>query len=250
MREIGLQWGQTQKVNIAVKPAQRHYMSTETTDRIVLLQQLPLFEGLDYEALQILVAESRHCIYHPGDVVFYQGEPGITCHIVIKGSLRVFVAGEDGHELSVRILGAGEIVGEMALFENLPRSANVIALETTQTLELDQDVLLRCLRRSPTLALGLLRAMSERLRTTTEDAERLASLPVAERLLLRLQRLAQESGRRVSDGVQIVPPMTQQELATLVGTSRESVNRALVRLRNQGKVRLDGGWIILLNETN
>jgi CRP-like cAMP-binding protein len=92
--------------------------------------------------------------------------------------------------------------------------------------------------------------MSARLRYATEGAEELASLTVTERLMRRLERLAQWSGVPVTGGVRIVPPMTQQELAALVGTSRESINRSLVRLRNQGKVRWDRGWIVLVADEN
>ena len=180
-------------------------------------------------------------------MIMYQGDPGAACHVLVRGRVRVFVVGEDGRELAMHILGPGEIIGEMALFDDLPRSANVEALEETQTLEWHRDALLCCLQESSALALNMLRSMSTRLRYATGDAEGLASLTVAERLLQRLRRLADWSGMSVPDGVRIVPPMTQQELAALVGTSRESVNRALVRLRRQGKVRLDGGWIVLLN---
>jgi CRP/FNR family transcriptional regulator len=103
------------------------------------------------------------------------------------------------------------------------------------------------LRRSPILALSLLRAMSARLRHATEEAEQLASLTVVERLMRRLQQLAGWAGVPVSDGVKIMLPLTQQELAALVGTSRESVNRALVQLRRRGKVRMQDGWLILLD---
>mgnify|MGYP000543853372 CR=1 FL=1 len=238
MNAVGLQWGH----------AHRAVTSGENRGDQMLakLKSLPLFCGLSDTDLDILIAESRRRAYQEGEMLMYQGEPGSTCHILVEGRVRIFLVGEDGRELAVRILGPGEIVGEMALFEALPRSANVQALAPARTLELDEDTLLRCLRRSPGLAFGLLRAMSARLRSTTEDAEGLVSLPVQERLLRQLQRLASWSGCRVADGVRIVPPMTQQELASLVGTSRESVNRALVRLRREGKVRLEEGWIILL----
>ena len=118
----------------------------------------------------------------------------------------------------------------------------------TTTLELHRDVLLHGLERSPTLALSLLRALSARLRNTTEEAEGLATLMVADRLMLRLRRLSKWAGRRTEDGVRITVPLTQQELAALVGTSRESVNRALAGLRKQGKVRLEDGWIVLLDK--
>jgi CRP/FNR family transcriptional regulator len=109
-------------------------------------------------------------------------------------------------------------------------------------------VLLGLLQQSPKLALNLLQALSARLRSSTEDAGELASLTVVERLERQLQKLAEWSGTPVPDGVRIVIPMTQQELATMIGTSRESVNRALVQLRRQGKVRLEKGWIVLLSE--
>jgi CRP/FNR family transcriptional regulator len=136
----------------------------------------------------------------------------------------------------------------MALFEGLPRSANVETLEETQTLELQRDVLLGLLQQSPKLALNLLQAMSARLRSSTEEAGELASLTVVERLARQLQKLAEWSGTPEPDGIRIMVPMTQQELATMIGTSRESVNRALVQLRRQGKVRMEKGWIVLLTE--
>ena len=85
------------------------------------------------------------------------------------------------------------------------------------------------------------------MRYVTEEADGFASLTVSDRLMRRLRKLAEWSGVPVPGGVRIVPPMTQQELAALVGTSRESINRALVRLRRQGQLDLQGGWIVLLN---
>jgi len=217
-------------------------------DRLAFLQSLSLFQGLSDEALRYLAAESRHRAFRAGEIIFYQGEPGATCHIVVQGRLRVVVVGEDGRELSVRLFGPGEIVGEMALFEDLPRSASVEALEKTLVLEMDRDVLLGCLQRSPALALGLLRSLSARLRYATKETEKLTSLTVPDRLMRRLGQLVEWCGMPVPGGVRITLPMNQQELATLVGTSRESINRALVRLRQQGKVRLENGWIVLLDE--
>jgi CRP/FNR family transcriptional regulator len=216
-------------------------------DKTTLLHSLPLFQGLDEEALQQLAKGALQRQFAAGEIICYQGDPGSTCHIITKGRVRVFVMGEEGRELSVRITGPGEIIGEMSLLESLPRSASVEALENTHTLELHQDALLRCLRESSQLAMNLLQSLSSRLRSSTTEAEELASLTVVERLMRRLQQLAELSGQPVPDGVRVMFPMTQQELAALVGTSRESVNRALVRLRRQGKVRLDQGWIVLLD---
>ncbi len=247
MNSIGLQWGCTTRpmTNVLYRERRRGMHTDIITERIGFLQSVPLFQGLTHEELKFLAEEAQERIFEAAETMFYQGELGYTCHIITQGKVRIYVVGEDGRELSVCILGPGEIIGEMALFEDVPRSANVEALEPTHTLELHQDVLLRALQRSPQLALSLLRALSTRLRNTTEEAEKLVSMTVADRLMARLRRLAEWAGRPVEDGVCIVLPMTQQELAALVGTSRESINRALSGLRRQGQVRLEDGWIIL-----
>lgn len=212
------------------------------------LQSLAIFHNLNEATLRCLVGEATHCHFKTGETIMHQGASGVTCHVIQRGRVRVFVIGEDGRELSVRILGPGEIVGEMAIFEDLPRSANVEALEETWTLELNRESLIHCLQKSPDLALKLLATLSARLRHATAEAGDLALLPVPERLMHHLEKLAHWAGRPVSDGLQIMVPMTQQELATLVGTSRESINRALVRLRLQGKIRMEGGWIIVVGQ--
>jgi CRP/FNR family cyclic AMP-dependent transcriptional regulator len=247
MSGMRLQWLHADRGSETANGGRCRRVGDGHVDWIAHLRSLPLFEDLGDEVLRLLDAESCHRVFRMGETIFYQGDPGLTCQVILRGRVRVLVVGEDGSELAMRILVPGEIVGEMALFEELPRSATVETLEETHTLELHQDTLLCSLQRSPGLALSLLRALSARLRYATEEAEELASLTVAERLMRRLGRLAEWTGVPVSGGVRIALPMTQQELAALVGTSRESVNRALVRLRREGKVRLDDGWVVLLD---
>lgn len=248
MAQTKLQWVYTDRITRQANSKRFERMQADLADRVTILQSLALFKGLDGETLHQLAKNARLREFRAGEVICYQGDPGSTCHIVIRGRVRVFLVGEDGRELSVRILVPGEIFGEMALLEGLPRSANIETLEETKTLELAHDALLDCLRKSPALALNLLQDLSARLRSSTVDAEELALLTVDERLTRQLHKLAEWSGVSVADGVRIMVPMTQQELATLIGTSRESVNRALVRLRRQGKVRLEKGWIVLLGK--
>lgn len=255
MNGIGLQWRyypttthpQHHKPAMGPMMIDNRKAQDPLTERVAFLRSLPLFAGLTGEELRFLAGEAQVREHEAGAIIFHAGDPGHTCHIIAKGKVRVYVIGEDGRELSVSIFGPGEIIGEMALFEDLPRSASVETIEPTTTLELHQNVLLHGLEHSPTLARSLLRALSARLRHMTEDAEGLASLTVSDRLIARLRRLAEWSGRPVTNGVRITLPMTQQELAALVGTSRESVNRALATLRRQGKVHLDNGWIVLLD---
>ena len=93
--------------------------------------------------------------------------------------------------------------------------------------------------------MNLMQALSARIRQINEQAEELATMTVEERLMCQLRKFAEWSGKPTADGLRIAIPLTQTELATLVGTSRESVNRSLSRLRNAGKVRLKNGWIVV-----
>ena len=246
MNQLRLQWVHNEPAGGTATGSHGGRTRVDPMDHIDLIRSYPLFQDLGDDVLEFLAAKAHRQTFREGETIFYQGDPGSTCHLIVEGNVRVVVIGEDGRELAMRILGPGEIIGEMALFEDRPRSASVEALARTQTLELHQEALLRCLRHSPTLALRLLGALSSRLRYATEEAEGLASLTVSERLLRRLWKLAEWSGVPVEEGVRLALPMTQQELAALVGTSRESVNRALVQLRSQDRVRIDRGWIVLV----
>jgi CRP/FNR family cyclic AMP-dependent transcriptional regulator len=250
MEQTRLQWFHAGHSGEHMHRAPAERRKTDVMDKTSHLHALPLFDGLDDETLHYLAKDTWQRQFNAGDIICYQGDPGSTCHIITRGRVRVFVVDEDGRELSVRIMGPGEIIGEMALLDSLPRSASIEALEKTHTLELNRDALLWCLRESPQLSLNLLQSLSSRLRSSTAEAGELASLTVVERLMRRLQQLAELSGQPVPGGVRVMLPMTQQDLAALVGTSRESVNRALVRLRRQGKVRLEQGWVVLLDEVS
>lgn len=248
MEQTRLQWSHVGSDDTRVREERNRHRQIDSVDKTTHLRAVPLFQGLDEGTLHHLVKDAWQRQFSAGDIICYQGDPGSTCHIIIQGRVRVFVMDEDGRELSVRIMGPGEMIGEMALLDSLPRSASIEALEKTHTLELNRDALLQCLQESPQLSLNLLQSFSSRLRSSTVEAGELASLTVVERLMRRLQQLAELAGQPVSDGVRVMLPMTQQDLAALVGTSRESVNRALVRLRRQGKVRLEQGWVILLSK--
>ena len=157
--------------------------------------------------------------------------------------MRIFVLDEDGHELSVRVLGPGEIIGEMALFDDSPRSASAVAMAEARFLILRQQVLQQCIQEHPDFAISLLRALSRRLRQSNDQAGRLASMTVEERLLRQIRAFAKTTGKPMQGSIRITMPLTQSELASLVGTSRESVNRALANLRKRGKLRITEGWI-------
>jgi len=216
--------------------------SQEATD-FTFLRPLSIFDGLGDGALLQLSRELQSRELHAGDIVFYQGDPAATCYLIQKGRVRIFVLDEDGHDLSVRVMGPGELIGEMALFDDQPRSASAVVMTRTRLLILHQDMLRHTLREHPDFAVNLLQTLSKRLRQSNEQAGQLASLTVEERVLRQIKKFAEWTGKRTPTGTRITMPLNQSELASLVGTSRESVNRALRNLRKHDKLRIQDGWI-------
>lgn len=209
------------------------------------LRSLPLFKGMDDQALVQLASDLQPWVVTADEFIFHQGDTGSTCYLIERGRVRIFVLGENGQELSVRVFGPGRIIGEMSLLDDLPRSASAQAMTETHLLLLHRDRLHHYLHDYPALALNLMQALSGRIRQLNEQVEELATMTVEERLMCQLRKFAACNGKPTADGVRIAIPLTQTELATLVGTSRESVNRSLGRLRNAGKVHLRDGWIVV-----
>ena len=150
--------------------------------------------------------------------------------------------------MTLNVHGAGECFGEISLLDGKPRSAGAVALEQTVTYALHRDDFLRCLHDYPVLAQRIVELLAERLRHLTAYAECLAFLDVPGRLAAALLDLAERHGiKRDANTVEIDLHLTQTELATWVGATREMVNRALVVFRDQGWITIEGQTIKILD---
>lgn len=215
--------------------------------QLAFLHKVPLFANLTDSELQALAADFVPLTFRQHETILRQGDEGEMLYLIQSGRVRIYVLGEEGREISVRLLGPGEVFGELALIDDLPRSANVVAMEDTVVLTLPRSAYLDHLRRCPQLALNLMRTLSTRLRYTTIQAGSLAFLDVYRRVARKLLELAEGHGVAEAEGVRIAVPLTQQELATMVGATRESTNKALAAFRRQGLIRLQRGQIIVVN---
>ncbi len=207
-----------------------------------LIRDVPLLARLPEADLGALAASGRVRSHRPGAVIFREGEPGDSLHMVIEGQVRIVVLSTVGEEVTVTYLGPGECVGDLALLDGRPRSASAIAAQATKTLVVTRSDFRRWLNERPQAAFALLETLSLRVRRTDEALADLALLDLPNRLAKRLAllALAQETG---ASGAPVKLRITQAELASMLGVSRESVNKQLNAFARDGLVSLGRGSV-------
>jgi CRP/FNR family cyclic AMP-dependent transcriptional regulator len=208
-------------------------------DEVALLQQIPLFADLPQAQVQSLVDTLGHRTYDKGQIILHQGDAGDSLFVVHSGRVRIYTSSPEGQELSVWICDAGDFFGEMALLTGEPRSAWAEAMQRTEVLVLHRPAFLNHLLSNPMTAIRIIETLSHRLRHTTENAEGLMCKNVTQRVARKLLDLAGRYGAARDGGVLIDLDLSQEAIATLAGTTRESANRALSALREQGLVHID-----------
>ena len=207
--------------------------------------QVPVFAGLSAAELATLAAALRPRHYAKGEVIFHEQDPGNTCYIVETGRVKVATFSPDGRQITLALLGPGDLFGELALLDGVARSTDAVALEACRLLELPRDRFLDFLRAHWETTSKLLAVLAHRLRRTDELLEDALFLHVPARLAKALLELAESQGERVAGAIRIAPHLTQSDLAALVGTSRESVNKWLGFYQQRGIVQLDAGTIVI-----
>lgn len=205
-----------------------------------VLRTVPLFADVGPEALAALAGVAREKRYQKGAVIILRDEPGDSLFVVGRGAVKVVVGDEEGREVILAVLGPGDVVGEMAIFDDERRSAHVIAMEESELLRLRRDDFYALLRKSPELALGIVRELSRRLRRANEQIAGLVLLDVNGRVANLLISLADQE-----DGARITRRLTHHTIAQMVGTSRETVSRTLNHLEQRGVISVTRKEIVL-----
>lgn len=210
-----------------------------------LLARTPLFGGLDVASRQAVAGELREASYEPGQVIFSRGDPGSELHIVSKGRIRLSVLTSDGRELSFAHVEPPSIFGELAIFDGRPRSADATAVNKVETLLLSKAAFLRLLESRPSVGEAAVRFLASRLRDADEQLEAIALHPIEARLarfFLASVRQKDPSGK--AEKISLALPISQSELALLVGASRPKVNAALQLLESEGAIERRGQQVI------
>jgi CRP/FNR family transcriptional regulator/CRP/FNR family cyclic AMP-dependent transcriptional regulator len=210
-----------------------------------MLERVPVLAALSDSDRQWLAQRVRRRNYARGDVIFQKDDPGEALFIVEKGSVRIHVTGAQGTDLTLAVMNTGDFFGDMSLLDGKPRSASASAVTDSSLIILDRDHFTELVRKRPDAALAVLARVTARLRGSDQMASDLAFLDAAGRLARRLLEIADQNGVRRDGEILLNVRITQEELATMIGVTRESVNRNLSEFRRLGLVRNDGRKIVI-----
>ncbi len=221
---------------------------TTSTALVTFLNDVPMFEGLDIEQLEEIAQAFKARRYKAKQHIFYESDPGLMMYLIEEGQVRIYVNTLDGSETSVVMLSRGQIFGELALIDEDPRSANAVAISKTVCHTLHRSAFHELMERFPQIARNTMTLLSRRVRSTTRHVESLVSLDVMQRVARTLLDLADKHGTAESDNqIRIDMVLRDAHVASMVGASRESVNRTFRSFRDLGLIERKSNAITILD---
>lgn len=206
-----------------------------------MLENIPLFSVLAKEELDVIsrLAVTRN--YPKNSVIINEGDHTDSLYVILSGKVKIFLTDDQQKEVIVAIQREGDYFGELALLDEAPRSASVMTMEPCSLLIVSRNAFERHLASDPKLAISLMRGLAARLRATTENVKSLALLDVYGRIARTLLQFAkEEDGHHVIDD-----KLTHQDLANMVGASREMVSRIMKDLARGGYIKTEGKRITI-----
>ena len=210
-----------------------------------VVRKAPLFTALDEAAAASLRASMDSVKIAKGSVLFAEGDEGDHLYVIVEGKLKLGTSSGDGRENLLSILGPGEMFGELSLFDPGPRTSTATAVTDAKLLSLGQEKLIPWLATNPNVSLQLLARLAQRLRRTNEAVGDLVFSDVPGRVAKALIDLGERFGKQTDEGLFVHHDLTQEELAQLVGASRETVNKALADFAGRGWLKLDGRAVLV-----
>ena len=210
-----------------------------------VVRRAPLFTALDEAAAVSLRASMDTVKIAKGSILFKEGDDGEHLYVIIDGKLKLGTSSGDGRENLLSILGPGEMFGELSLFDPGPRTSTATAVTDAKLLSLGHEKVIPWLKQNPEVSLQLLARLSQRLRRTNEAVGDLVFSDVPGRVAKALIDLGDRFGKTTPEGLLVNHDLTQEELAQLVGASRETVNKALADFAGRGWLKLDGRSVLI-----
>jgi CRP/FNR family cyclic AMP-dependent transcriptional regulator len=206
-----------------------------------LLRNVPLLSVLNQDELALLSRVVSRRSYARGSLILGAGDPTDSLYVLISGRIKVFMSDMEGKEVILAILGPNEFVGEMGLIDNSPRSANVVALEPCEVVCISKPDFKRCLAENFEMAMTVMRGLVKRLREADNLIGSLALMDV----FGRVARLLLETAEVVNGEKVVTRKLSKQDIARMIGASREMVSRVMKHLQSAGYIEVRGDVIVI-----
>jgi len=211
------------------------------------VRKAPLFTAIDDASAASLRASMSGVKLSRGQTLFKEGDAGDRLFVVVDGKLKLGTTAKDGRENLLSILGPGDMFGELSLFDPGPRTATATAVVDSKLLALANDQVIGWVKEHPQVSLQLLGRLAQRLRKANDVLSDLVFADVPGRVAKAILELGERFGTKKDDGLHVNHELTQEELAQLVGASRETVNKALADFATRGWVKLEPRAVIVLD---
>ena len=211
-----------------------------------VLARAGIFQGVDPAAIEVLTESLERVEFPRGTVIFNEGEPGDRLYIVSTGKVKIGRRSPDGRENLLSIFGPSDMFGELSIFDPGPRTSTATTVTDVRAYTMDRNALREWIAQRPEIAEQLLRVVARRLRRTNNLLADLIFTDVPGRVAKALLQLAQRFGSQEAGLLRVTHDLTQEEIAQLVGASRESVNMALADFAARGWLRLEGKSVLIL----
>jgi CRP-like cAMP-binding protein len=212
---------------------------------ITSLRQCALFAHVQPVGLHALAGAMVRRRFRRNEVIFHQGDPGDSLHVVATGAVKIILPSPEGDEAIIATLRPGDFFGELALLDGAPHSATATAVEPVETLSLARAPFQQLVDEDQGLRVALLSGLAAELRRLTGQVEELHFLDLAGRLAMRLVRLARDRDPNASGAVHLDWPFTQSDLAAMIGGTRQSVNKLLSRLVDDGLLLIEHDTLVI-----
>ena len=210
-----------------------------------ILARAGIFQGVEPSAVSALTKQLQPVDFPRGHTVFAEGEPGDRLFIIISGKVKIGRRSPDGRENLLTIMGPSDMFGELSIFDPGPRTSSATTITEVRAVSMDRDALRAWIADRPEIAEQLLRVLARRLRRTNNNLADLIFTDVPGRVAKQLLQLAQRFGTQEGGALRVTHDLTQEEIAQLVGASRETVNKALADFAHRGWIRLEGKSVLI-----
>lgn len=215
-------------------------MTAPREAEISALKSVRYFEHLTAAELSQLAQALTPRKFSPGQIIFHMGDPGSLLYIIRKGKVKIYFPNAGGQEVVLDIFGESATFGELALFDDSPRSATIEALEQTEAYTLHREKFLQLIEKNPACAVDMMALLAQRIRHMNAQFGDVFSVLLPGRLARKLLYLAENHGKVTVDGILIPLSLTQTDLAQMTGATRVSINKAIRYFTKEGWISTQG----------